>query len=256
MPTSLLCFLADNHKPSMSFCNYYGQYWARLDRFQSVHGHISKRTILLYSLSPVLFFIPDDLNKSLEEIFVDDLVSSRHYVAFVERISAEWREIVLYVPIQSQVVLNVNVAFLAISSVDAATGSDGSRSMLQISSYISAIASMGSIMLGLTLIRKIRPKGKETALQMGQFLKANNSDVFGFELLATILQVNIDSLPNALFTWGMIAFIVAFASLCFQSTNLGTRVPTAIVGALMCVLFGSSWVFIRVGSIIHRCLQN
>ncbi|KAJ7245230.1 hypothetical protein C8J57DRAFT_760959 [Mycena rebaudengoi] len=217
------------------FLNYYGQHWARLDRFQSVHGNISKRTVLLQSLSPFLFFMPDDLKKSLDDLFVDDLVSSQHYTAFVERMSAEWREIALY----GTVVLNVNVAFLAISSIDAATGSDGSRSLLQISSYVSAIASIGSIMLGLALIRRTRLHGKETAFQMGEFLMAHNHEVFGFELLATIY-----SLPNALFTWGMIAFIIAFSSLCFQSTNSLTRIPTAIVGAVICVLFGSIWVLI------------
>ncbi|KAJ6620178.1 hypothetical protein B0H10DRAFT_1946239 [Mycena sp. CBHHK59/15] len=178
------------------------QHWARLDRFQSVHGHISKRTLLLCALSPFLFYIPDSLKKALEDVFVDDLVNSQHYTNFVDRMSAEWREIVLYV------VLNVNVAFLAISSVDAATNSGGSRSMVQISSYISAVASIGSIMFGLALIRKTRLKGKETAIQMastaGYYI--GRSDDF-------------DSLPNALFTWGIFLSLLPIDDLHDSNSN-------------------------------------
>ncbi len=53
--------------------------------------------------------------------------------------------------------LNANVAFLAIQSVDDSSDKEG-RSPAQIFSYISIIASIGSIILGLLLIRKNRSK--------------------------------------------------------------------------------------------------
>ncbi len=49
--------------------------------------------------------------------------------------------------IQATVLLNANVAFLAIQSVDDASA-DGGRSSAQIASYVSMIASIGSIILG------------------------------------------------------------------------------------------------------------
>ena len=48
------------------------------------------------------------------------------------------------------VLLNANVAFLAISSVDAGNGSVAAA---QISSYLSIVTSIGCIMVGLLLIR-------------------------------------------------------------------------------------------------------
>ena len=57
--------------------------------------------------------------------------------------------------------LNANVAFLSIQSVD--TYNDPYRSPAQISSYCSITASIGSIILGLILVRQSRTKHGETA---------------------------------------------------------------------------------------------
>ena len=56
--------------------------------------------------------------------------------------------------------LNANVAFLAIPSVDS---NQNSVTPAQIASYLSIITSVGSILLGLLLIRQHRVKAKETA---------------------------------------------------------------------------------------------
>lgn len=64
--------------------------------------------------------------------------------------------------IQATVLLNANVAFLAIQSVDEASSSP-SRSAAQITSYLSVITSIGSIILGLLLVRQNRSKAKETS---------------------------------------------------------------------------------------------
>ena len=61
---------------------------------------------------------------------------------------------------QSTVLLNANVAFLAIPSVD---NGNGNVTAAQISSYLSIVTSVGSILLGLLLIRQHRVKSKETA---------------------------------------------------------------------------------------------
>lgn len=56
--------------------------------------------------------------------------------------------------------LNANVAFLAIPNVGT---DDQTLSGAQISSYISIATSIGSILLGLLLIRQNRVKARETA---------------------------------------------------------------------------------------------
>ena len=62
--------------------------------------------------------------------------------------------------VQATVLLNANVAFLAIPSVD--TGENISRTPQQIISYISVMTGAGSILIGLLLQRQYRVKPKDT----------------------------------------------------------------------------------------------
>ena len=64
---------------------------------------------------------------------------------------------------QDTVILNANVAFLAIHSVDNTTDR---RSAAQIASYISVVASLGSVMMALTLLRQYRTKNIRDANQV------------------------------------------------------------------------------------------
>ena len=61
---------------------------------------------------------------------------------------------------QATVLLNANVAFLAIPSVD---NGDGRVTAAMICSYLSIVTSTGSILLGLLLVRQHRVKSKDTA---------------------------------------------------------------------------------------------
>jgi hypothetical protein len=63
--------------------------------------------------------------------------------------------------IKSTVVLNANMAFLSIQSVD--THNDPNRSAAQITSYCSITASIGSIILGLILVRLSQTRYNEMA---------------------------------------------------------------------------------------------
>lgn len=56
--------------------------------------------------------------------------------------------------------LNANVGFLAINSVDVS-----GRTPVQVASYMSLVASLGSIILGLLLIAHNRSIGQSTVLQ-------------------------------------------------------------------------------------------
>ena len=60
--------------------------------------------------------------------------------------------------------LNANVAFLSIQSVD--NTSNPYRSPAQISSYCSIASSIGSIIVGLVLVRHSRTKHGKTAAEM------------------------------------------------------------------------------------------
>jgi len=116
---------------------------------------------------------------------------------------------------QATVMLNANVAFLAIQSVD--VDADPRRSPAQVSSYLSVIANIGSIILGLLLMRQNRTKSRETAdeavsylylpfffpicqrTQKRAFLQARHHPLLGLETLAILY-----SLPYALLMWGYV----------------------------------------------------
>lgn len=67
--------------------------------------------------------------------------------------------------------LNANVAFLAIQSID--NIGTHVRSPTQIASYVSMIASIGSIVLGLLLSRQNRTKFRET---VDEFVRPQPAD--------------------------------------------------------------------------------
>ncbi len=114
--------------------------------------------------------------RGLEKIFIDGVIAVVPWGTFIGKLQNEWQEFVLYVrgslsnvhgggsltcrSRQATVLLNANVAFLAIPSVD---NGPNDVTAAQISSYLSIVTSIGSILLGLLLIRQHRVKAKETA---------------------------------------------------------------------------------------------
>ena len=120
--------------------------------------------------------------------------------------------------VQATVLLNANVAFLAIPSVD--TGENISRTPQQIISYISVMTGAGSILIGLLLQRQYRVKPKDTVdeavgllsfeifrlliyLSSPQvsFLNARTHPTRGVETLAILY-----SLPYALLIWRYVRY--------------------------------------------------
>jgi predicted Co/Zn/Cd cation transporter (cation efflux family) len=77
------------------------------------------------------------------------------------------------------VLLNVNVGFLAIQSVDNGAG----QSLSQIASYVSVISSFGSMLLGVKLARQSHVQGPNMVdnavrvLRMSSLIAVSNNDV-------------------------------------------------------------------------------
>ena len=78
---------------------YYGQKVARLDRYQSLFdsGNRGKRTALAALLSPVLFNAPEVHLKSLERIWVDQIINEIPWSQFIQKLQTDWQEAVLTV---------------------------------------------------------------------------------------------------------------------------------------------------------------
>ncbi|KAJ2926596.1 hypothetical protein H1R20_g10502, partial [Candolleomyces eurysporus] len=153
---SFVSYLEDaNQRPSparQKFLNWHGVPEARICCDQSVHGERKHKTILIKILSPLLFSAPDVHLRSLEKMWVDGLMLGQVWRESIEKLSDEWEGFTLY----ATVLLNANVAYLAIQSID--PDQRGYRSPVQIGCYLSIVASIGSIILGLLLLRQNRTR--------------------------------------------------------------------------------------------------
>jgi len=217
---------------STKFFNFYGQPEARLNRDDSVYGHsTNRRTWFIKSISIFLFSAPDIHLENLQKMWVDKILHKAVWEEGLKKVTEEWQEFVLY----STVMLNANVAFLSIQSVD--TYSYPYRSPAQISSYCSITASIGSIILGLILVRQSRTKNRETPDQVQEFLNTWTHPWLGLETLAIMF-----SLPYALLMWGMVSFLIAFGFLCLQDASIATRAVIAVLfGIILILTFWCIW---------------
>ncbi|TFK67230.1 hypothetical protein BDN72DRAFT_822647 [Pluteus cervinus] len=199
------------------FFNFYGDPAARLDTSQSVYGYSrGRRTWLIKCISPLLFYAPDVHLRSLEGIWMDGYHTKRAWMELTKKLPDEWRELTLF----ATVLLNANVAFLAIQSVD--THADLSfRSPAQITSYLSIITSIGSIVLGLLLTRTMTHSSARKI----------DHPILGLETCAILY-----SLPYALLMWAMTTFLLAFALLWSMETHLTTQIPVGITGLAVALL--------------------
>jgi len=208
------------------FFNFYGQPEARLNRDDSVHGDwTNRRTWFIKSISIFLFSAPDVHLKNLQKMWVDGIMHQAVWEESMKKVTDEWREFILY----STVLLNANVAFLAINSVD--VNRDPYRSPAQISSYCSTSASIGSIILGLILVRQNQTKNRETASDVQEFLKDRTHPWLGLETLAIMF-----SLPYALLMWGMVSFLIAFWFESLQDSSAATRSVVVTVCGVVLIL--------------------
>ncbi|KAK0432250.1 hypothetical protein EV421DRAFT_2024077 [Armillaria borealis] len=213
------------------YVEFYGEPGAYLGPPVELDRDIYKRlrTPLISLLSPFLFFAPDSHHIVLHEIFHNGLTKV-DWSAFIRKLSTEWQEFV----INATVLLNANIAFLGIQSIDDSSVDKG-RSPAQIASYVSTVVSIGSISLGLLLLQKNRYKDRVYTTSKFEFLGLQEGESgrrLGLETLAIMY-----SLPWALLMWAMIFFLAAFCLMCFTTSSLSVRMivgsPLFAIGILI-----------------------
>jgi hypothetical protein len=240
----------EHHRPSSftderaclahwKFLFAHGQQHARLIRHQTMYSRPKHpRSLLITLLSLVLFLAPEVHLRDVEKLWTDEIIFETVWKSFMNKLLGEWEELILWVCIQtrilqfrtvdilsqSTVVLTANVGFLAIPGVvisDINNSDLTSASMLrifvstsQIASSMSILASVGSTVIGLLLIRHNRSKQEEDPagavsglyrfglyvqlimLLQSAYLYKNTHPKFGLEPLAIIF-----GLPWALLMW-------------------------------------------------------
>ncbi|KNZ76477.1 hypothetical protein J132_10283, partial [Termitomyces sp. J132] len=223
------------------YLNYHGQFGARLNSLQSIHvKKVLKQTWLFRIFNLLLFSAPNIHLKTLNELWVDELTLRPQWVNFFIKMNGQWRG---HIKIAS-ILLAADVAFLSIPSIDPSNNMSNLRSTrnaAQIASYLSVITSFASMLLGLMLVRQHQAKGYERldVKVYHDYLHIHVASKWGFEGLAIAY-----SLPYALLTWGMAAFLVGFLLLCFVKSTAIVRSIVAIPSALICgLIVWCIWMF-------------
>ncbi|KAK0195622.1 hypothetical protein F5146DRAFT_296446 [Armillaria mellea] len=212
---------------SNQFLNYHGQRSARTNRGESVFGDDPSQaqcTLIFKLLTPFLFYAPVVHLDILNKFWVDGLVMKDQWVTLMERCIGEWSEHTIY----ATILLNANVAFLAIPSVDESM-QRYRGSVTQVLSALSVVSALGSILVGLLMGRYHRTKKYIPVEDISVYIKTHYSDdsKWGFEWLAIIY-----SIPYALLMWAMVLFLGAFFSMCWESPTRSVRISVIIGFAL------------------------
>ncbi|KAF5359236.1 hypothetical protein D9756_003356 [Leucocoprinus leucothites] len=205
------------------FDNHHGQPNARWHRDDFLYDDLEDlpRTRFIQLVSPLLFYTPETYYQSLCNIMNDGNVFFEAWRTFVVELHQEWNQLIVI----ATVILATNVAFLAIPSIDNGDHSD-LRSAAQICSYLSIVFSVCSILLGQLFSRYHRIKGWE---------RFDSRITDNYDMLMDIgcgkLAV-MYSLPYALLSWSLIAFLVAFLVMCFDGTREVVRLFVGIPSAV------------------------
>ena len=172
------------------FYNFSGHHGARISREQTVHGDKTDPPSRFHQLLFLLLFrVPKKRLHQLDKIYIDDKVQRLSWKSFSEKLVNSWQQEVINVSIletsiytlwtsrpclQAAVLLNANIAYLAIPGVTGNGGnapgspggggnttssqpsSSGSITAGQLASLISVVCTVSSVILGLLLAKRLR----------------------------------------------------------------------------------------------------
>ncbi|KAG2095904.1 uncharacterized protein F5147DRAFT_717567 [Suillus discolor] len=195
------------------FFNFCGQPGARLDSDQTIYfkGH-DHQSLLFIITSFLLFGSPRTHQEDLKVIWVDSIINRVLWNQFIDKLNDEWTGLAL----SATVILNANIAFLAISSVSDTAG---------LLSYISVVCSIAVVLLVLLLVRQNQKRDCERAVALLTYVEQS---FFGTEVLAIMY-----SLPYGLLVWALIYFAAGFGDLVFKIESQWTRGAVGFAGSLV-----------------------
>lgn len=195
------------------FFNFCGQPGARLDSDQTIyfkdHDH---QSIFFIIASLLLFGAPRTNQEDLKKIWVDRIINRVLWNQFMGKLNDEWTGLAL----SATVILNANVAFLAIPSI---------QDVAKLLSYLSVASSIAVVLLVLLLVRQNQKKDCERAVALLTYM---SQSFFGTEALAITY-----SLPYGLLIWALLCFAAAFGNLIFGTESQWTRGAVGFAGFLV-----------------------
>ncbi|PBK81348.1 hypothetical protein ARMGADRAFT_1020367 [Armillaria gallica] len=216
------------------FFHFYGEPAARLDRTTSIYdkNKVHKCSFLFHILNCLLFTAPCAHLRDIESILSDGILSQVVWRDFIKKICKDWADLTLY----STVLINVDVAFLSIQSVDTSPAS----MPLKVFIYLSVISSLGSIFFALLLLRHNNTRLNVSIEEAIKIMNSYQDSAYSlrYENIAIVY-----CLPFALLMWGILFFVAAFVTICLWNTTPMTLVLSSVAWvALGSLIIFYGWV--------------
>ncbi|KAG0706666.1 hypothetical protein DFH29DRAFT_995792 [Suillus ampliporus] len=203
----------------VKYMNFCGQPGARVDADRSIYykeGH-ERETLIFRVSNLILWYAPRKHYKRIRRVWVDEVINAPRWKDFITQLDNEWTGFTLY----STVMLAVDVSFLAVPGIINSYGS--SQTSTNIAVYMSALCSVGSLVVSLLLVGQSQDYQRQTAEGGALYMALMTSVIPGVENLALM-----HSLPFALLIWAMVFFGLALSILIFSTSDvvtLATMVP-------------------------------
>ncbi|KAJ7610482.1 hypothetical protein FB45DRAFT_942568 [Roridomyces roridus] len=206
------------------FYNFHGERAARLSSGDTVYESEPENPSLLPWVAPLLFNSPLHHIRRLQKVSTDKVINFASWQKLVTDLRSDWQELVLY----GTLVINTNVGFLAIP-----TG--GNSSIGRVASYASICFSLGSVILGIRLLREYRLQDPNvTDIGPARRFFRNHKTKYGLELLSIYL-----ALPYGFMIWSIFTFIMAFIISVYETSTSTVRgIMLAIVLAVCVPIVG------------------
>jgi len=255
MPYSTLApkLLFQNFSASLArsrLYNFCGQPEARLDADMSVHHNPERPPHWAFiTLSFSMFGTPATQLERLNELWVDCAINTARWKEYITTMYDEFTGVTIY----STVMLAVDVSFLDVPVVE--NDNYGGESASAVFTYVSIIATVGSMTLSLLLSADARRRRSQSADQAADLLATVSSSLFGLEALAVMY-----TLPFSLLMWGIVFFLAGLCARIFPHAEKYT-VCSCAVALFFLVLAVASPLFIwwRVKNwtpLIFQALQD
>lgn len=225
---SRIVYILMKHFAHDRFLHFYGEPAARLNRGTSIYdkNKVHMHSFLFHILQHLLFAAPCAHLHEIESMLSDGLLSREAWRGFIDKICQDWSHLTVY----STVLINVDVAFLSIQSVD--TGP--SSSPLKIFIYLSVVSSLGSIFFALLLLRRNNTRLNISTDEAATIMNSYQDSSYRYENIAILY-----SLPYALLMWGIVFFVTAFMIMCLWNT----APVTLVLSSVAWVILGSLIIF-------------
>ncbi|OCH93307.1 hypothetical protein OBBRIDRAFT_790337 [Obba rivulosa] len=211
--------------------HFYGEECVRLCRDQSVYEWPEvKPTSVMRLCSALLFNFPKAMRRELELLYVDKIVYTIHWRAFMHTTKDGWQKNAA----TCAGLLLTNAVFIGFVK----------NTVSMCSGMASMMLSLGGLLSGCALLHAYSYADKVNAATMTVYLRDIENSMSGFEPIAAIF-----SLPKALMLWSILFLSTDILTLLFSAPDLLNMIALGIIAILVSIAFVMMTVVLRRPSV-------